>query len=613
MEKTNLRNVAIIAHVDHGKTTLVDGLLKQGKIFRANEAAMKESTILDSNALERERSITIFSKVASVNYSGVKINIIDTPGHSDFGGEVERVLNMADGALLVIDAQEGPMPQTRFVLKKALALGLKIIVIINKIDKKDARIADVLRLTENLFLDLAVTHEHLDYPVLYAVGREGKAWETLPKNIHDSSDLKPLFEAVLNFIPAPKVNLDGSFKLLVTTLDYDSFNGKYVIGRAARGLAKRGERLQIINGTGKREEFELQKIFSYHGLGRTEIEAAEAGEIVALTGSREGKIGDTVSSLADGEILERLEIEEPTLKISLGVNTSPLAGREGKSSTSRQLRERLLKELETNVSLRVEETPSGNEFLISGRGELHLSILIETLRREGYEFQVGRPEVITKTVDGVLCEPVVEAVVSVPKDYAGAVISELGARRGELLNQAEDGRGTVFLTFKMTTRATLGLRSLLLTLARGQSVLSTSLIGFEPLAPTLPKSRNGVLIAHEAGKAVTYGLNVAQGRGQTLIDPGTEVYEGMIVGVNNRNEDIEINVCKEKHQSNVRSSTADFAIQLSPKLSLSLEQSLNFLAADEFLEVTPKSLRLRKKLLAKLERTRAVRNSSRLS
>ena len=608
MEERRIRNVAIIAHVDHGKTTLVDGLLKQGHVFRDNEEAMGKTTILDSNELERERAITIFSKVASVNYKGVKINIIDTPGHADFGGEVERVLNMADGALLIIDAQEGPMPQTRFVLKKALKLGLKIIVVINKIDKKDARVKEVLRLTENLFLDLALNHEHLDYSVIYAVGRTGKAWESLPSSPDSPGDLTPLFEGILKIIPPPEIRDDQPFKLLITSLDYDSFNGKLLIGRVARGLAKKGDRLQILGREGKKEEFTLAKIFDHQGIGRVEADEAKSGQVMALVGSKEGKIGETLSGLNDDLILESLSIEEPTLKIVLGVNSSPLAGREGKFSTSRQLRERLLRELETNVSLRVEEQTSGKEFLLSGRGELHLSVLIEILRREGYEFQVGKPEVITKEIEGQVREPVMEVVVTVPEDYVGTVSSEVGQRRGVLTSQSDDGKGTYFLNFRMTARATLGLRSSLLTLTRGTVILSTSLLGFEKLIPAPPKTRNGVLIAYESGKALTYGLNIAQGRGKTLIDPATQVYEGMIVGINSRQEDIEINVCKEKKQSNVRSSTSDISVQLEPKLEMSLEQALNFLEEDELLEVTPISLRLRKKILTKNERVRSVRS-----
>lgn len=609
MSAKNIRNVAIIAHVDHGKTTLVDGLLKQGQVFRENEAAMKATTILDSNELERERQITIFSKIASLNYNGVKINIIDTPGHADFGGEVERVLNMADGALLLVDAQEGPMPQTRFVLKKALALGLKIIVVVNKIDKKQARVEAVLRLIENLFLDLASQNAHLDYPVLYTVGRLGKAWEGLPRDLTAPADLRPLFEKIISSIPEARGDETKPFKLLLTALDYDSFQGQYLIGKISSGRVTLGQRVLIVSGAGKSEAFNVGKIFEYNGLRKEEVKEAAAGEIVALTGARQARIGETLTDPMEPTPLETINIEEPTLKIVVGVNTSPLAGKEGKFVTSRQLRERLFRELETNVSLRVEETAAGNEFLISGRGELHLSVLIETLRREGFEFQVAKPEVITKALAGKLCEPVVEAMITVPAEYVGAAVSEVGSRRGSLLSQADDGQGLAFLTFKMTTRATLGLRSQLLTLSRGQAALSTSLLAFEALADPLPRTRPGVLIAHEAGKAMTYGLNIAQGRGSTLIDPGTQVYEGMIVGLNSRQEDIEINVCKEKHQSNVRSSTADMAIILSPKMEMSLEQCLNFIGDDELLEVTPKSLRLRKRLLTKLDRMRALRFS----
>lgn len=605
-----IRNVAIIAHVDHGKTTLVDGLLKQARVFRENSARMQETTILDSNDLERERGITILAKNTAINYGGYLINIIDTPGHTDFGGEVERVLNMADGAVLVIDAQEGPMPQTRFVLKKALELGLKIIVVINKVDKKDARVKEVERLTENLFLDLASHHEHLDYPVLYALGREGKAWESLPEDFHVEGDLTPLFKKIIDVVPSPKGDPDKPFQMLVSSLDYESHKGKYALGRIARGRVKKGDRLVIIKEKDEKIVFTVTEVLVNFGLVKGEVTGGQVGEIVLIAGSNDFGIGDTVTDFQNPETLPRIFVEEPTLRIALGANTSPFSGREGKFSTARQIKERILRELETNISLKIETTDSESTFLIYGRGELHLSIFIETLRREGYEFQVGKPEVVIKEVDGQKNEPFEEMLIDVPELYASAVNGELGRRRALLQESKIDAQGMSHLTFKISTRGSLGLRSVLLNLTKGTAVISSSFLGFESMGASIPQLRNGVIIASDGGKAVAYGLEVAQGRGSTFIDPSTEVYEGMVVGLNCREDDIEVNVCKEKKQSNVRSSTADFSIQLAPKVDLSLEQCLNFLEADELLEVTPKSLRLRKKQLDKLARVRAQRQAN---
>ena len=608
-DQTKIRNVAIIAHVDHGKTTLVDGLLKQARVFRENEAEMAQTTILDYNDLERERGITILAKNTSIVYNDFLINIIDTPGHADFSGEVERVLNMADGAILLIDAQEGPMPQTRFVLKKALELNLKVIVFINKIDKKDARVEEVVRLTENLFLELASDNRHLDYSVLYGVSREGKSWESRPSDLSQEADLRPLFHKIIEEIPSPSGETAEPFQMLISALDFDSFHGKYALGRISRGRIRVGEPLMIVRDGEKPVAFTVTKIELSQGLKKIDLSEASVGQVILLAGSSEFNIGDTIADPKRPESLGRLSIGEPTLKVALGANTSPFAGREGEFSTSRQLKERIWKEIETNVGLKVEPSRADNTFLIYGRGELHLSIFIETLRREGYEFQVGKPEVIYKEINGVKSEPYEDLYIDVPELYSGAVNSEIGRRRGLLQSMEVDEKSNAHLVFKISTQGTLGLRNVVLSATKGTAVMNSIFTGFEKTGTPLPRLRNGVLIASEGGKAVTYGLNVAQGRGSTFIDPGTDVYEGMVVGLNCREEDIEINVCKEKKQSNVRSSTSDISVQLAPKVEMSLEQCLNFLEVDEVLEVTPKSLRLRKKLLSKTSRVRAGRSS----
>jgi GTP-binding protein len=601
----HIRNVAIIAHVDHGKTTLVDGLLKQAHTFRENEAAMKETLIMDSNDLEREKGITILAKNTAITYGETKINIIDTPGHADFGGEVERILNMADGALLVIDAQEGPMPQTKFVLQKALEAGLKIIVVVNKIDKKDARVEKVIEETHTLFLDLATDMEHLDFPVYYAIGRDGKAWQDMPADSTAPADLSPLFEGIIKHIPAPKVE-EGPFQMLVTTLDYDSFQGKYAIGRVRRGSIKAGTSVTILGADDKKITTKVAKVFVSQGLKRTEVPEAFAGDIVALTGFESVHIGDTVTDPAKPEALPRISVAEPTLKIAIGVNTSPFAGKEGEFVTGRQILDRIERELEANVALRL--TPGeGNEYILSGRGELHLAIFIETLRREGFELQVGKPQVITKEIDGVTMEPVEELTIDVATDKVGAVAGEIGRRKGVLLGQIENKDGTTRLTYEITTRGILGLRTQLLTISRGTAVMNSTFLRYDKNQGAIPKLRNGVLITSESGKAVTYGLNIAQGRGITFIEPGTQVYAGMIVGLNSREEDIEINVTKEKKLTNMRASSADMSVILTPATIYSLEQSLSFLEDDELLEVTPQSLRLRKKLLNQTERAKAKR------
>ncbi len=599
----HIRNVAIIAHVDHGKTTLVDFLLKQSHTFRDNEAEMLQTTILDSNPLERERGITILAKNTAVEYNDTKINIIDTPGHADFSGEVERTLNMADGALLIIDAQEGPMPQTKFVLKKALELGLKVIVVINKIDKPLANIPDTVNKTHDLFLELATHEDQLDFPVLYAIGREGKAGMT-EEEARNATNLEPLFEEILSYIKPPVIE-EGTLQMLVTSLDYDTHKGKHIIGRIKRGSIKKGQPVVLLKEDGNKVPARIETISITHGLKKTEVLEAPAGDVVDITGIANAHIGDTVADPSDPTALPRISVEEPTIKISMGANSSPVAGKEGKFSNSRQLLERLQKELETNVSLKFEQV--GDRFILSGRGELHLSVLIETLRREGYEFEVGKPQVITKMVDGVEMEPVEDAIIDVPDDYVGAVSQEMGVRRGNMTNMMPDGKGNTRLEYKIPSKNLLGIRSMLLTNTKGTAILNTMFDSFQPIKPSLEKTRNGVLISSETGTALTYGLNVVWERGTALIEAGTPVYEGMIIGINSRKDDIEINVTKEKKQTNIRSSNADIAVILPPALKMSLEQYLDFLEDDELLEVTPLNLRPRKKFLSRLDRVRAAR------
>ncbi|HEY7124036.1 MAG TPA: translational GTPase TypA [Ktedonobacterales bacterium] len=597
--RQDIRNIAIIAHVDHGKTTLVDGLLKQSRIFRENQHV--GTLIMDSNELERERGITILAKNTAVTYKGIKINIIDTPGHADFGGEVERVLNMADGCLLLIDAVEGPMPQTRFVLQRAFELGLRPIVVINKIDRRDARPEQVLAWTQDLFLELATKDEQLDFPVLYAIAREGIA----RLNPNDTNqDLGPLFEAIIHHVPAPVIEQDAPFQMLVTTLDYDDYKGKYAIGRVHRGSIKPGMTLARIDRAGEMTRQKVVQVFTYQGLGRLEVEEAQAGDIVALTGIADANIGETLADMEQPEALPTIAINEPTLKMTFGVSTSPFAGREGKYCTSRQLRARLYRELETNVSLRVEDGATADEFIVSGRGELHLAILIETMRREGYEFQVSRPEVITKDENGTVTEPVEHLIVDSREQYIGPISENLSKRQARLTNMQHDGNGNVRLEYVIPTRGLIGFRNAFLTLTQGNGAMASLLVGYQPWSGLIGSIRMGALVASEQGLAVTYGLNNAQERGDTFIEPGTPVYEGMIVGLNKRPDDLVVNVCKEKKQTNVRSSTSDIAVRLTPAIILSLEQSLDFINSDELVEVTPQTIRLRKRYLTQQERAR---------
>ncbi len=601
-----IRNVAIIAHVDHGKTTILDGLLKQSNTFRSNQAEMDQTLIMDSGDQEHERGITITAKQTSVYHGDYKINIIDTPGHADFSGEVERTLNMADGVLLIVDAQEGPMPQTKFVLSKALELGLQTVVVVNKIDKPSRRIDEVLDEVSDLFLELAVDDSQLYYPVYYAVGRDGKAWSELPDNLDEPGSLDPIFNAIINDIPAPDVNTDGPLQLLVTSLQYDSFLGKYAIGRINRGTVKKGMPIVLIKRDGTLINSKIDKIFGYRGLLREEIDGAAAGDIVAITGVAEAHIGETIADKDTPEALPLIDIEAPTISIYLGPNTSPMKGKEGQYNTSRQIGDRLKRELETNVSLRVEDDGIG--FKVSGRGELHLSVLIETLRREGYEFEVGRPQVVTIVEDGVTKEPIEELLVEVAQEFLGTVSQELGARRAAMVKQEQAASGAARVTYILPTRALIGLRNLLLTATKGTVIMNSLPHGYQPLGPKLPQIRNGALVTTEAGVTTPYALEMGESRGELFVGPGTQVYLGMIVGMNQRREDLEMNVCKAKHLTNMRSSSSDGTTQLTPFTNLSLEQCIDFIEDDELLEVTPKNLRLRKRILDPNLRKRAAKN-----
>jgi GTP-binding protein len=597
--RSDIRNVAIIAHVDHGKTSLVDAMLKQSKVFRDNEQVGQ--FIMDRNPLEREKGITILAKNTALFYRGVKINIIDTPGHADFSGEVERVLNMADGCLLLVDSVEGPMPQTKFVLRQALGRGLKPIVVINKIDRETSRIAEVVNLTQDLFLELATNADQLDFPVLYSSARDGIA---ITEPDAEGTDLIPLFECILQSVPPPAIE-DGPLQMMVSNLDYDNYKGKIAIGRIHRGRMASHDAVAIVDGEGDVSNHEIDQVFTYLGLERLEVDEALAGDIVAVTGFEKVSIGDTITSREQPEALPGIKVGEPTVKMTFGVNTSPFAGKEGQFCTSRHLRTRLYRELETNISLRVEETDSPDVFLVSGRGELHLAILVETMRREGYEFQVSKPEAITKMVDDVLLEPVESLEIETISEYVGVLTEVLSKRQSRLTDMRNDGQGNVHLAFQISTRGLIGFRGAFLTATRGEGVMNTLLLGYEPWVGEIVSTRSGALVAAAEGVAVTYGLNNAQGRGVTFIDPGTMVYEGMIVGLNSRGQDLAVNVCKEKKQTNIRSSTSDIAVKLAPPMRMSLEQALDFINDDELVEVTPKNIRLRKKLLTQHQRLRA--------
>jgi GTP-binding protein len=603
--RSELRNIAIIAHVDHGKTTLVDGLLKQSHIFRDPDAAGE--LIMDSNDLERERGITILAKNTAIEYDGVKINVIDTPGHADFGGEVERVLNMADGCLLLVDAAEGPMPQTRTVLARALEIGLRPIVVINKIDKKAARIDEVIELVNDLFLDLAVDTSQLEFPIIYAIGREGRAGLT-PEGLAD--DLRPLLDTILDVVPAPAVEVDAPFQMLVTSIDYDLHRGRISIGRIRRGTIHNGDLVTLLTEDRDPVRARITSLQTFQGLGRREVESASAGDLIAVTGFSDAKIGSTMADPEHPEALPAVAIEEPTLKLTFGVSTSPFSGRDGQFSTSRQLGERLQRELEVNLSLRVESTEQADVFSVAGRGELHLSVLIETMRREGYEFQVSRPEVITRRgEDGQLYEPVEHLVVDVTEEFVGQVTELTGGRRARMLDMVNDGRGSVRLEFAIPTRGLIGLRNAMLTATKGNVVMSSRLIDFEPWMGPIQQQRSGAMVASETGVALAHGIALVQERGITFVEAGTEVYEGMIIGQNPRPTDLTVNICRAKKLTNMRSSNADISVRLTPPVLFSLEQALDFLADDELLEVTPKALRLRKRFLNQDERAKAKKRA----
>jgi GTP-binding protein len=588
----------------------VDGLLKQSKVFAAHQQV--GTLIMDSNDLEREKGITILAKNTAVNYRDVKINIIDTPGHADFSGEVERVLTMADGCLLLVDAVDGPMPQTTFVLRKALGFGLKPIVVINKIDRPNARPAEVLRLTQDLFLDLATHEDQLDFPVLYAVAKQGIA--VTDPALYDpeagqGDGLGPLFEAIVQHVPPPMVDLESPLQMLITALGYDNYVGKIGVGRIMRGRLRSGEQVAVIGREGSIARTKIAGLFTYHGLERIAVEEVLGGDIAALIGIPDLNIGDTVASAEQPESLPAIAVEEPTVRMSFGVNTSPFAGREGQWVTSRHIRDRLYREVERDVALRVSDTNSADVFQVSGRGELHLAILIETMRREGYEFQVSRPEVITKTIEGKVHEPVEHLVIDTREEYIGYCTESLSRRLGQMVNMHNDGHGNVRLEFAIPTRGLIGFRSAFLTATRGNGTLASLLIGYEPWYGAMEADRNGVLVSSEDGVAVAFGLANAQERGALFIDPGTPVYEGMIVGLNARESDIAVNVCREKKQTNMRNSTAEIAVKLTPPVRLSLEQALDFIVNDELVEVTPGHIRLRKRVLAHSERVKIARRS----
>jgi GTP-binding protein len=599
-KKEEIRNIAIIAHVDHGKTTLVDGMLRQSGIFRDNEQVQER--VMDSNDLERERGITILAKNTSVRYKGTKINIVDTPGHADFGGEVERVLKMVDGVLLLVDAFEGPMPQTRFVLRKALQLNLKPIVIVNKIDRPEARPAEVIDEVLDLFIELGADDDQLEFPVVYASSREGYAVMRLED---EKKDLEPLFKTIIEYVPAPSGEGDKPLQLLVSNIDYDDYVGRIAIGRIDRGSIKTGQQTVICKKDGSTYQAKASRIYKFEGLRRVECEEAGLGDIVAVSGIGDINIGETICDVEAPEPLPFVNIDEPTLSMTFGVNNSPFAGREGTYVTSRHLRDRLFKELETNVSLRVEETESPDSFKVSGRGELHLSILIETMRRQGFEFQVSKPKVIMKEIDGVEYEPIELLMIDVPEDFMGVVMEKLGTRKAEMVNMHSAAEGYMRLEFKIPARGLIGYRSEFLTDTKGNGIMNHIFYGHEPYKGDISSRQRGSLVAWEDGEAVTYGLYNAQERGNLFITPGTKVYEGMIVGENARNEDIVVNVCKKKHVTNMRASGSDEALRLTPPRILSLEQALEFISDDELVEVTPKNIRLRKRILDTEQRAKA--------
>ena len=595
--RQDIRNVAIIAHVDHGKTTLVDELLKQSGIFRQNEQVAER--VMDSNDLERERGITILSKNTAVHYKGVKINIVDTPGHADFGGEVERILMMVDGVLLLVDAFEGCMPQTRFVLKKALGLKKKVIVVVNKIDRPGARPAEVIDEVLDLFIELGAQEDQLDFPVVYASAKDG--YSSLDPTVREG-DMRPLFDSILEHIDPPKGDMNGPLQILFSSLDYDDYIGRIGVGRVERGRIKRNEQVVLCKTDGERENVKVSKLYQFEGLKRVEVEEASLGDLVCVSGIADINIGETACDPEHLEPLPFVKIDEPTISMNFIVNNSPFAGQEGKFVTSRNLRDRLFKEVETNVSMRVEETDSTDTFKVSGRGELHLSILIETMRRQGYEFQVSRPKVIMKKENGVLMEPMELLIVEVPEQYVGSVMEKLGSRKGELENMGVRDGGMTHLEFKIPARGLIGYRSEFMTDTNGNGILNQLFAGYEPYKGDIQTRDRGSIVVHETGETTGYGLFNTQDRGRLFVGPGVPVYEGMIVGECAKSEDVVCNVCKQKHLTNTRASGSDDALRLVPPTVLSLEQCMEFIKDDELLEVTPTSLRLRKVILSKEQR-----------
>ncbi|PIH02821.1 translational GTPase TypA [Clostridium combesii] len=601
--RNDIRNVAIIAHVDHGKTTLVDALLRQSHVFRDNEKV--EERVMDSNDIEKERGITILSKNTAVNYNGIKINIVDTPGHADFGGEVERVLKMVDSVLLVVDSYEGAMPQTKFVTKKALELNLKPIVVINKIDKPDGRPEEVLDEIFDLFVELGANDEQLDFPVIYCSARDGIA----KNEMEDESDnMEALFEAIIKNVKSPEGHIDKPLQMLVTTIDYNEYVGKIGIGKIERGSIKKNQQVALIRKDGKVENVKISSLYVYDGLARIETEESKLGDIVAVAGIPDINIGETVADVNEPEALPFVEIDEPTLSMNFMVNDSPFAGQDGKFVTSRHLRDRLIKELETNVSLRVEDTDRAECFKVSGRGELHLSVLIETMRREGYEFQVSKPTVIFKEENGKKLEPIERLTIDVPEEFMGVVMEKLGPRKAEMVNMTSAINGYTRLEFKVPARGLIGFRNEFMTDTKGNGIMNHVLEDYEPYKGEIPERSRGSLVVFESGEAITYGLFNAQERGILFLEPGTPVYAGMIAGQCSRTGDIDVNVCKKKHLSNTRSSGADEALKLVPVTRMSLEQCLEFVASDELVEVTPKNIRMRKKILdSELRRKATIR------
>ena len=605
MENKDIRNVAIIAHVDHGKTTMVDALLKQSKVFRDNEVVAER--VMDSNDIEKERGITILAKNTSVHYNGIKINIVDTPGHADFEGEVERVLKMVDGVVLLVDAFDGPMPQTREVLKKALGLNLKPIVVINKIDRPGAQPLKVVDKVLELFMDLNATEEQLDFPVIYASAKNGIAKMKLDE---ESDNIYCVFDTIIKEIPAPQVDVNGDMQLLVSNIGYDDYLGRLAVGRVERGTLKTNQAVVVCKDEDKTINGRVGKVYIYEGLNKVEVEEVPAGDIVSISGISDINIGETICDINHPEKIPFVNIDEPTVSMTFSVNDGPLAGREGKYVTSRHIRERLMKELERNVSLRVKDTDRAESFEVCGRGELHISVLIENMRREGFELLVARPKVIFKDIDGVKCEPMENLTVNVPDDCVGTVIQKLGLRKGEMTNMEPAEPGHTKIEFNIPARGLIGYRTEFMTDTRGEGTMASVFSEYAPFKGDITSRTRGTIVAFEAGTSITYGLYNAQLRGELLIGPGVEVYEGMVVGINSRNEDLTINVCKEKHLTNTRSSGADDALRLVPPKKMSLEESIEFIAEDELVEVTPENIRIRKKILDTKTREREAKRAS---